>query len=106
MEAQIARPGMGPRSTTMINADTSTAQLKAELILLKRKNLRLEKKEKRLQVSYVSCFSLPKGKPTKVAKSLLGIGCKRTNVAFAVENARGIQCRRKVNKGEVKKLDA
>jgi len=40
---------MGPRSTTMINADTSTAQLKAELILLKRKNFRLEKKEKRLQ---------------------------------------------------------
>jgi len=49
MEMQIARPGMGPRSTTMINADTSTAQLKAELILLKRKNFRLEKKEKRLQ---------------------------------------------------------
>jgi len=50
MEMQIARPGMGPRSTTMINADSSTAQLKAELILLKRKNFRLEKKEKRLQV--------------------------------------------------------
>lgn len=49
MEMQIGRPGMGPRSTTMINTDTSTAQLKAELILLKRKNLRLEKKEKRLQ---------------------------------------------------------
>ena len=54
MEMQIARPGMGPRSTTMLNADTNTAQLKAELILLKRKNDRLEKKEKRLQV----CFPL------------------------------------------------
>lgn len=49
MEMQIARPGVGPRSTTMINADTSSSQLKAELILLKRKNLRLEKKEKRIQ---------------------------------------------------------
>ncbi|XP_068725304.1 kinesin-like protein KIF28 [Montipora capricornis] len=49
MEMQIARPGIGPRSTTMVNADTSSAQLKAELILLKRKNLRLEKKEKRIQ---------------------------------------------------------
>lgn len=54
MEMQIGRPGMGPRSTTMINTDTSTAQLKAELILLKRKNLRLEKKEKRLQVSLLA----------------------------------------------------
>lgn len=54
MEMQIGRPGMGPRSTTMINTYTSTAQLKAELILLKRKNLRLEKKEKRLQVSLVA----------------------------------------------------
>ena len=53
MEMQIARPGMGPRSTTMMHTDTSVAQLKADLILQKRKNLRLEKKEKRIQVSRV-----------------------------------------------------
>ena len=58
MEMQIGRPGMGPRSTTMINTDTSTAQLKAELILLKRKNLRLEKKEKRLQVSLLAWWNM------------------------------------------------
>lgn len=51
MEMQIARPGMGQRSTTMMNTDTSLAKLKAELILLERKNKRLEKKEKRIQVS-------------------------------------------------------
>lgn len=49
MEMQIARPGMGQRSTTMMNTDTSLAKLKAELILLERKNKRLEKKEKRIQ---------------------------------------------------------
>ena len=60
MEMQIARPGIGPRSTTMVNADTSSAQLKAELILLKRKNLRLEKKEKRIQVSSYSLHLFPR----------------------------------------------
>ena len=77
MEMQIARPGVGPRSTTMINADTSSSQLKAELILLKRKNLRLEKKEKRIQVRFVSgsglCSSwvVFKEKERKKMRSLL-----------------------------------
>ncbi|KAK3716103.1 hypothetical protein QZH41_019651 [Actinostola sp. cb2023] len=44
----IKGPGMGKRSGTVIG-DTDTAQLKAELVLLKRKNERLLKKEKRIQ---------------------------------------------------------
>lgn len=53
MEMQMARPGMGGRSTTMIGNDIAPAQLKAEHILLKRKNQLLLKKEKRIQVNDV-----------------------------------------------------
>lgn len=52
MEMQMTRPGMGPRATTMIGNDIAPAQLKAEHILLKRKNQLLLKKEKRIQVSF------------------------------------------------------
>lgn len=55
MEMQM-RPGMGPRSTTVIGNDIAPAQLKAEHILLKRKNQLLLKKEKRIQVSLASLF--------------------------------------------------
>ena len=53
MEMQMARPGMGGRSTTMIGNDIAPAQLKAEHILLRRKNQLLLKKEKRIQVNEV-----------------------------------------------------
>ena len=53
MEMQMARPGMGGRSTTIIGNDIAPAQLKAEHILLKRKNQLLLKKEKRIQVNEV-----------------------------------------------------
>lgn len=49
MEMQMVRPGMGGRSTTMVGHDIAPAQLKAEHILLKRKNQLLLKKEKRIQ---------------------------------------------------------
>lgn len=49
MEMQMTRPGMGARSATMIGNDIAPAQLKAEHILLKRKNQLLLKKEKRIQ---------------------------------------------------------
>ena len=52
MEMQMTRPGMGARSATMIGNDIAPAQLKAEHILLKRKNQLLLKKEKRIQVSW------------------------------------------------------
>lgn len=55
MEMQMTRPGMGGRSTTVIGNDIAPAQLKAEHILLKRKNQLLLKKEKRIQVS---CYLL------------------------------------------------
>ena len=47
---QISKPGMGPRSGTVVGGDMDMAHLKSELILMKRKNERLLKKEKRLQV--------------------------------------------------------
>lgn len=56
MEMQMTRPGIGPRSTTVIGNDIAPAQLKAEHILLKRKNLLLLKKEKRIQVRFPFLF--------------------------------------------------
>ena len=56
MEMQMTRPGMGPRSTTVIGNDIGPAQLKAEHILLKRKNQLLLKKEKRIQVRFLFLF--------------------------------------------------
>ncbi|XP_031552052.1 kinesin-like protein KIF28P [Actinia tenebrosa] len=49
MEQIKASPGMGPRSMTIVGGDVDSAQLKAELVLMKRKNERLIKKEKRIQ---------------------------------------------------------
>lgn len=49
MEHIKSGPGLGKRTQTMVGGD-DVAQLKAEVVLLKRKNERLLKKEKRIQV--------------------------------------------------------
>ena len=66
MEMQMGRPGMGARSTTMIGSDIAPAQLKAEHILLKRKNQLLLKKEKRIQVSLDFFFVHMRGSSASV----------------------------------------
>ena len=48
----LNKPTMGHRTSTFgTNEGSEVAKLKSELILLKRKNDRLVKKEKRIQVS-------------------------------------------------------
>jgi hypothetical protein len=56
---QIKGPGMGPRSMTLVGGDVDGAQLKAELVLMKRKNERLVKKEKRIQVRTRGWYLVP-----------------------------------------------
>lgn len=70
MEHIKSGPGLGNRSHTIVGSGDDVAQLKAEVVLLKRKNERLQKKEKRIQVK-----KDPKNKNCKSNSPCLTCGC-------------------------------